>query len=37
MQLYCCHSIKKYIKALLSGIERVLPPQFLSVFEPHEL
>jgi hypothetical protein len=37
VQLYCCRSIQKYIKKLTEGIYRVVPAQFLSVFEPHEI
>jgi len=35
IQLYCSRSVHKYIKALQVGIYRVIPSQYLSVFEPH--
>ena len=36
VQLYCYRSIKKYVEILKEGVNRVIPQQFLSVFEPHE-
>ena len=36
INLYCTRSIQKYLERMKLGLSYVVPPELLSVFEPHE-